>query len=305
MTQDQLDLLHGYLNGTLDEAGFARLQSLLRENAEARRTLRTLSTVEAKLNQLAAIHSETGRLLAEPAVESRPSSRWLSWRPLTAAAAGLVFGMFCTSMVWAYAVHDRRLSLLRESFESARFNWQSGFPKQMGQWGGDEAKVVSSEAGVNPKDGARMLKLEPVKTELFNRTHCIVDLQKQSQSLGSTTRQIELRASFHPSVLGKKDRYVLRAAAFADEPTKLDERWMKDLWVEIDEHALAYAARGVSVPAGTDGWQTITLMIDVPPGSRILVISMWAATMDGKPANRAAHYLDDVRLSGVINEPLP
>ena len=232
-------------------------------------------------------------------------ARCFQWRPLTAAAAGLVFGMFCTSMVWAYAVHERRLSLLRESFEDARFNWQGGFPKRMGQWGGDEAKVVSSEAGVTPKDGARMLKLEPTKTDLFNRTHCIVDLQKQSQALGATTRQIELRASFHPSVLGKKDRYLLRVAAFADGPEKLDERWMKEAWPEIDEHSLAYAARGVSVPAGTDGWQTITLMIDVPPGSRMLVISMWAATMDGKPANRAAHYLDDVRLSGVINEPLP
>ena len=211
----------------------------------------------------------------------------------------------CTSVVWAYAAREVRLSLLHESFEGARFGWQSGFPKQMGQWGGDEAKIVSSEAGVNPRDGVRMLKLEPVKTDLFSRTHCMVDLQKQSMALGATTRQVELRASFHPSVLGKKDRYILRAAAFADGPEKLDERLMKEGWAEIDEHSLAYAARGVSVPAGTDTWQTITLMIDVPPGSRMLVISMWAATMDGKPANRAAHYLDDVRLSAVLDERLP
>ena len=78
MTQDQLDLLHGYLNGTLDEAGFARLQSLLRENAEARRTLRSLSTVDAKLNQLAAIQPETVRLLAEPAVASRSTAPWFA-----------------------------------------------------------------------------------------------------------------------------------------------------------------------------------------------------------------------------------
>ena len=158
---------------------------------------------------------------------------------------------------------------------------------------------------MNPRDGVRMLKLEPVKTELFNRTHCLVDLQQHSQALGATTRQVELRASFRPAVLGKVDRYILRAAAFADGPEKLEERWMKEGWAEIDEHSLAYAARGVSVPAGTDAWQTITLMIDVPPGSRMLVISMWAATMDGKPANRAAHYLDDVRLSAVLAERLP
>jgi len=86
VTQDQLDLLHGYLNGTLDEADFARLQSLLRENADARRTLRSLSTVDAKLNQLAAIQPETVRLLAEPAVASRSTAPWFAWRPLAAAA---------------------------------------------------------------------------------------------------------------------------------------------------------------------------------------------------------------------------
>ncbi len=279
----------------------AELDALLLRCPEARRRFVDHMLLQNDLNEDAAA------LLSGPVTVSvRPrSASWLSWRPLTAAAAGIVFGILCTSVVWAYAAHEARLSLLHESFEGVRFGWQSGFPKEMGQWGGDEAKIVSSEAGVNPKDGVRMLKLEPVKTDLFSRTHCIVDLQKQSLALGATTRQIELRASFHPSVLGKKDRYILRAAAFADGPEKLDERWMKEAWAQIDEHSLAYAARGVSVPAGIDAWQTITLMIDVPPGSRILVISMWAATMDGKPANRAAHYLDDVRLSGVINEPLP
>jgi anti-sigma factor RsiW len=120
MTQDQLDLLHSYLNGTLDEADFARLQSLLRENTDARRTLRSLSTVETKLTQLAAIHPETVRLLSETARESAPSFRWFSWRPLTAAAAGLAIGLFSASMVFGFSVRslEKVVSLLQESFES-------------------------------------------------------------------------------------------------------------------------------------------------------------------------------------------
>jgi hypothetical protein len=307
MTDAERQLVDLYLDGVLPESEHALLFQRLETDPEALVYLasRTQLNVDLRRSFKRRKLQQTAVAGAATSTVRQPRSVWFSWRLLTAAAAGIVFGMLCTSMVWAYAVHERRLSLLRESFEDARFNWQGGFPKQMGQWGGDEAKVVSSDAGVTPKDGARMLKLEPAKTDLFNQTHCIVDLQKQSQALGATTRQIELRASFHPSVLGKKDRYLLRAAAFADGPEKLDERWMKEAWAEIDEHSLAYAARGVSVPAATDGWQTVTLMIDVPPGSRMLVFSMWAATMDGKPANRAAHYLDDVRLSGVINEPLP
>jgi len=316
-----------FLEGDLDVDGMADLQSLLAHHShlQARATdllqthrllgfaaqeERTSAAVFASevLNRLPKTSEAfVGAVMREvrPASPSRPRFPWLAWRPLTAAAAGLVIGLFSASVVWAFAGNGRSWSLLRESFEGDGFRWHSGFPTQLGQWGGDEAKIVTKEAGVAPKEGMRMLKLEPKTTDLSSRTHCIADLQNQQKALGSTTRQIELRASFHPSVLGKKDRYVLRAAAFADGPEKVEERWMNDLWMEIDEHALAYAARGVSVPAGTDGWQAITLMIDVPPGSRILVISMWAATMDGKPDNRSAHYLDDVRLSGVINEPLP
>ncbi len=93
MTQDEFDLLHSYLNETLSEPDFARLQTLLRENVEARRTLRSLSTVNAKLQQLAALNPATLRLLTTPAVpETRRGFAWLSWRPLAAAAA-IVLGM--------------------------------------------------------------------------------------------------------------------------------------------------------------------------------------------------------------------
>jgi ferric-dicitrate binding protein FerR (iron transport regulator) len=92
MTQDQFDLLHGYLNCTLEEADFARLQFLLRDSADARRTLRSLSTVEAKLTQLAAIHPETVRILSETAVV-RPTNHGRSWPPIAAAAAIVVIGL--------------------------------------------------------------------------------------------------------------------------------------------------------------------------------------------------------------------
>lgn len=99
MNQDEMDLLHGYLNDTLSEADFARLQTLLRANAEARRVLRSLTTVDAKLHQLAAANPATLRLLAEPigmpSQVSDPVNRigWLSWYPLAAAAALVIFAV--------------------------------------------------------------------------------------------------------------------------------------------------------------------------------------------------------------------
>ena len=47
MSEDQLKLLHGYLDGALTEAEMATLEDLLRNNPEARRTLRSLATIDA------------------------------------------------------------------------------------------------------------------------------------------------------------------------------------------------------------------------------------------------------------------
>jgi ferric-dicitrate binding protein FerR (iron transport regulator) len=96
MTQAELDLLHGYLSRTLSGEEFALLQTLLRENSDARRTLRALSTVEVKLQQLAATNPATLRLLGDPIatplrVSPRPAwSSSLFRRPLVAAALVLV-----------------------------------------------------------------------------------------------------------------------------------------------------------------------------------------------------------------------
>lgn len=98
MIEDEINLLHGYLNGTLGETDFAHLQSLLRENADARRMLRDLSTVDAKLQELAAINPSSLRLLTKavtgPAQASlHPAWRgWFSWRPLMTAAAVVLVG---------------------------------------------------------------------------------------------------------------------------------------------------------------------------------------------------------------------
>jgi hypothetical protein len=220
MTQDQLDLLHGYLNGTLDEAGFARFQSLLRESAEARRTLRSLSTVEAKLTQLAAIHPETVRLLSETARQSGPSFRWLSWRPLTAAAAGIIFGMFCTSVVFGYvmpravATASRLFALVDGSFEKTMGRVASGFPSEFGKWSGDEAEAVE-ESSV---EGSRALRFVRAEREPalpnYGAASCdvyqLVDLRslKADADPGEATLELSARFMDARQKAGEKVKFI-------------------------------------------------------------------------------------------------
>ena len=54
MTEDELELLHRYLDGAITQEELESLEELLRNNAEARATLRSLATIDAKWQQLAA-----------------------------------------------------------------------------------------------------------------------------------------------------------------------------------------------------------------------------------------------------------
>lgn len=230
-------------------------------------------------------------------------------RPLSAAAAGFAIGICCTSLVWAYAIPRYQstksggLTMMTQSFEDLAMPWLSGFPKQTGQWSGDVAHVVTAEGSVFPKSGTHMLRFEPATSDLFSRGHYIVDLAKSPLPPG--VRQVRLTASFRPTRSERKSRYLLRAASFAQKIDEIDPRWMIESWSELDDRALARAARGFPVLPDTDEWQTVSLTVDVPDGSQILVVSLWAATMDGKAENRLPHYLDDVFLTCVQPELLP
>jgi len=94
MTPDELDLLNGHFDGTITGDDFARLQTLLRQSAEARRMLRDLSTVETKLRELAAAQATATAILAMPRSQSVQASRrrW-TWAPLATAAACLTLAL--------------------------------------------------------------------------------------------------------------------------------------------------------------------------------------------------------------------
>lgn len=303
MTQDQLDLLHGYLNGTLDEADLARFQSLLRESAEARRTLRSLSTVEAKLTQLAAIHPETVRLLSETARQRGPSFRWLSWRPLAAAAAGIVFGMLCTSVVFGFVVQrgfekKTPLAVVQPSFEDTQMPLVKEFPPAPALWGGNVAKVVSAENELMPKDGHLMLRLETTASGapvLYPRLYQVIALPPSTAEL----RDIEVSASFATADPGSSPYYSIRVYAVTQAPELLDPDWF-----DHRNDVIAMAARGMDNPPDSTGWQSFGLRMQVPGKARCLVV-FFGVKNQAKSQAKKPHYLDAVQVSFIDSPSIP
>ena len=64
MNQNNMDLIHQYLNGTIADDDLSKLKKLLRESAEFRQTFRSLCTIDEKLHELASSDPATWSMLA-------------------------------------------------------------------------------------------------------------------------------------------------------------------------------------------------------------------------------------------------
>jgi ferric-dicitrate binding protein FerR (iron transport regulator) len=93
MKQNELDLLHRYLDGAISSEELEKFEDLLRVNADARATLRSLATIDAKWQQLA-----TDEAIATP-LDHLPAPRRVrrvipTWLTLSAIVASLIVGAF-------------------------------------------------------------------------------------------------------------------------------------------------------------------------------------------------------------------
>jgi hypothetical protein len=311
MTREELALLHGYLDGTLDEASFDRLQSLLRENADARRTLRTLSTVETKLQQLAALNPAAVQLLAALSPRERASFRWFRRRP---GAAGLIAGLLGASVAWAAALpwlgEARQVvrTVLSESFESGVTKSAPGLPRESGQWSGDEADVVMAENGVEPRHGTRMLRFrratypgENSPRSQWGDVYRLVEVQALAGE-GRTVARVTASFTSVSAAEGALFSCGVQAFALNEElgplPSPLGAAWLR-------EHNSAAGSRRLRL-TGTRQWQELSLEVPLTPQTRFVMLHL--AVVQEQPAVPAGavefpgHYLDDVKVE-LINRP--
>jgi hypothetical protein len=287
-------LFNAAINDQLSEAERVQLATVLKASPEARQLWFLYQDNECSLTEL------KPRLQVKSQREKVPR---LSWRPLTAAAAGLVIGLFSATCVFAYS----RLTawpamksispvamLLDEGFEGGDERFQAGFPLEAGVWGGPAVHMVGARDGIAPVAGRRMLRVEPEDATTLSYLDRIFDLSGLPLPAGGGSRHVEVTAWFHAGEAGLPNRFTLRAAAFSEEAGVLRKRWVDVPWREMDHRAVAMAKRGISTPPDAEGWQQLTVRVEAPPEARSLVISL-AGGLYETPDRRSAHYLDEVR----------
>ena len=294
LEQRLLHLLQA-VRDTHDESARTELNTLLRENANARSAMTRLMVDEqALINRLRddGIVSLLEPTSAAVAPTTRKVMRWLSWRPLTAAAAGVVFGLLCASVVWAMVVPGNKMQvrqLLSRGFEDAGLRLERGFPDAAGAWNGDRAQVVRSESAA---EGQHVVRFGPVGKRRFSYVNGMVDVTGLGRDGKSERPELRLTVNVR-AVKGNRlaQRYTLRLAAFAEDAAAVKEQWFSG--GEASERALGFASRVLDV--NQDGWATLDASLPLPLGARHVVVSIGAATVDST-APKVAHELDALRL---------
>jgi hypothetical protein len=234
---------------TQDASARAALNELLRTNPEARAVMARLMVDEqALITRLRddSIVSLLDSTPSAPQLKMTRTPRWYAWRPLTAAAAGIVFGMLCTSVVFGYVaqrmgIQKTPLNVFNASFEQEKHVIEDGLPRQIGQWGVDAAQIVAAEASVTPFKAERMLRLEPIPREKTVKNHTsrvyqLIDLR----SLPSfhSDLEVEVSASFCATNSDASSRYLIRATAMDEAP----ETATKNFWSKVESDGLHIAA---------------------------------------------------------------
>ena len=298
-------LIASYLDGVLSDAERAELNTWLKADASNLRRFTEAVMFEQQIRTAAHATAEQHAAVdfAPSIVHLKPHSRWFQWRPLMAAAAGLVIGLFSASVVFGFGVQRglgkrTRIEVFAPGFENPQMPLASGFPGGPGRWSGDAAYVVGAENGVLAKEGKFMLRLEPMSKGV-PRIYQVLDLQSLPSDEGAESLEIEVSASFATAGAEAPVRYVIRAFAGTEAPENLDAAWF-----DRREESIASATKGLDVMPGTKGWQTSSVKIQVPRAARSLVLFFGARTPD-KAARTIPHYLDDVRVSLITPPPLP
>jgi hypothetical protein len=301
-TEHELELMRRYLEGVASLEETQELESLIVKDMGVRQDFLRYTHLDSAL---------AGVRRSQPSVAAPRRSVWLSWRPLTAAAAGIVFGMLCTSVVFGFvnqqaAVKKVPLLAFDAGLEDVTQTLKDGLPDRVGQWGMDEASIVAAEENVLPLQGGRMLRLEPIPPQKpvknhTSRVYQMLDLRSQPVAMMNGEVEAEVTASFCASNSDLSSRYLIRAIALDEVP----ETATKNFWSKVESDGVVSESQRFDTLPGKSGWHTFSMKLRLPPGSQTLVLIFGAVPSEDTSRPALVHYLDDVQASLLTPPPLP
>ena len=293
------DLLNKYLEGNLSEEEALALSNRIEQSSEVRERYWELASVHGMVEQTmqtASLQATTGRESAEP--ERRPRIPRLS--RIKIGIAGLAIGVFSASVVWAFKLpqdsqtRPKIEEIVSESFENPEQNFKRRFPFEAGKWFGEIYSIPAGE-GISSVSGVRVAQFLDNPKAKFTYARYLIDLDEYAKPGQNQSRSVRVEASFIASNPDESSVFQIRLAAFSQEPQEVRPIW-NDQEVLFDQVLQHVGRNHITKPGQKPDWQRLEASIDIPPGTRSVVISLGAGMVDSN-GDKSSHYLDDVRVS--------
>jgi hypothetical protein len=295
------ELFTAHAADSLTRKEHVELQSHLRTDAEARQWWFVHQDVEMGLRTQVAAE----RLTTPKALVSLP---WLSWRPLTAAAAGLVMGLFGASMVFAYVAPSlgKVITLLRESFESGPAPLVIGVPLEPGKWSGDYSEVVEQQ-GVKPASGKKMLRFlrgdyegRDIPSSHSSDVFRLVDVRPFRREFADGGAVVQLTAVFNALPFPADESFNATLTLFALDASLVGNEIVKgENVLSVESLAFSRSSR-VGMDRDTATWQRVSNELRLPPSTEFLMVRMGMSNntklKDKRRDRFAGHFADNVQL---------
>ena len=298
---------------THDASARAELNMLLRDIPEARPIMARLMVDEQAL--ISRLRDDVIVELLEPtrAQQTTPPmrSRWLAWRPLTAVAAGILFGLFGASMVFGVGGRwtEKVTSLFRESFETGPAPSVTGVPQQLNQWSGDFSELVGEQQGIKPAHGTKMIRMlradfegkSVTKMNTYGDLMKIVDVRPFTRETNGGEVVLSASALFNAASFPEAERYDGMVTLYA-----LDEIGSTEINLLKDSLAHSCNGLGLSLDRNPTTWESATTRLQLPAGTHFVVVKVSVRRMPKNkeplstlpnPITFSGHFVDDVRAS--------
>jgi len=320
MTDSERQLVDLYLDGVLPESEHALLFQRLETDPEALVYLasRTQLNVDLRRSFKRRKLQQTAVAGAAPSMVRQPRSVWFSWRPLAAAAAGIVFGMFCTSVVFAYVGPSlgKVMTLLQESFESGPAPLVASIPQEVNLWSGDYSEIVGEQQGVKPAQGMKMVRVlrsdfegrKSSKPSRHGDLMRIVDVRPFLREANGGEVVISVSALFNAAPFAEAERYDGVITLYA-----LGQLGSTEETLYEDALALSFGECR-SLDRDPTTWQSASARCLLPPGAKFVMMKVSFRRMPKgsedqsslpDPVIFAGHFVDEVRASVSIRKAVP
>ena len=290
MTTNRLEqLIDAWSECQLSSSQADELNHLLRQSAEARKRFREASQFHGLLHAAASAVAIENAAQHSSSVLTAGSVHGISssfWRVPIGVILGIITGVLSVSAVWAYASNSlvavsTLIATLRDpSFELSSGTMSSGFPTEIGVWGGDEIQIVEGQLG-NVLDGRHAAQFVGAKSDSSQpdgrSIACdmfqLVDLQGLRVPAEGHDAELELTVGFidqRPPNTNPSVTFFCQLYLFRGDPRTAHTRWPEN----ISEAASSGSAQVTTL--GDSGWRNVTARCLVPEDVSYAVVHLAA-----------------------------